>query len=263
MSIAPAKLEDLQQHLGYHFGNTQVLLQALTHTSYGHENLGHEAPGKKDNERLEFLGDALLDAIISDILLEMYPSANEGQLSKIRAATVNERVLHAVTQSLHLSQFVLLGRGERQSGGAEKASILSGTLEAVYAAIYLDGGFSTLARVIREHFKPLIQIGSNTTPIFQDFKTQLQELCQAQTKKAPTYLLVEASGPDHAKVFSVEVRLWESALAEAVGNSKKEAEQAAAQAALELLANHESIAKYFETSTRDPSSPRKLGVSTK
>src|SRR6185437_8269691 len=134
-------VERLQQRLGYTFGDRAILLQSLTHTSYGHEFLQEKSIALRDNERLEFLGDAILDVVVSDLLLETFPHANEGQLSKMRAAIVNEKTLAQLARSIHLHECIRMGKGETQTGGNEKPSILSSTLEAVIAAIYLDGGF--------------------------------------------------------------------------------------------------------------------------
>src|SRR3954463_8756744 len=131
-------LERLQERLGYTFGDRGILLQSLTHTSYGHEFLQEKSIALRDNERLEFLGDAILDVIVSDILLESFPSANEGQLSKMRAAVVNEKTLAQVARMIDLHSCIRLGKGEIQTGGNQKPSILSSTLEALIAAIYLD-----------------------------------------------------------------------------------------------------------------------------
>src|SRR3954470_13223213 len=132
-------VERLQQRLGYSFGDRGILLQSLTHTSYGHEFLQEKPLALRDNERLEFLGDAILDVVVSDILLESFPNANEGQLSKMRAAVVNEKTLAQIARSIQLQDSLRLGKGEMQTGGATKPSILSSAFEALIAAVYLDG----------------------------------------------------------------------------------------------------------------------------
>jgi ribonuclease III len=230
-------LERLQERLGYRFGDRAVLLQSLTHKSHGHEFM-HEKPlALRDNERLEFLGDAILDVVVSDILLETFPNADEGQLSKMRAAVVNEKTLAALAKSLHLQDCVRLGKGEAQTGGGEKPSILSSTLEALIAAIYLDGGFNAVYPVVRHLFSPMFEpITGQGLVAFYDHKTQLQEIVQARWKVTPTYHLLKAVGPDHAKVFDVEVRMNGKSLAMASGPSKKEAEQNAARAAIQSVA---------------------------
>ena len=227
-------VERLQQRLGYTFGDRGILLQSLTHTSYGHEFLQEKSIALRDNERLEFLGDAILDVVISDLLLETFPNANEGQLSKMRASVVNEKTLAELARNIGLSDYVRLGKGETQTGGQNKPSILSSTLEAVIAAIYLDGGFNAVYPVVRHIFAPMFQSEMGTLP-FCDHKTQLQEIVQARHKVTPTYHLMQTSGPDHAKTFEVEVRMNGKAMATATGNSKKDAEQNAACAAIQTV----------------------------
>src|SRR5262249_38122668 len=149
MTTFDSGLERLQERLGYRFGDRAILLQSLTHTSYGHEFLQEKSIALRDNERLEFLGDAILDGVVSDILLESFPNANEGQLSKMRASAVNEKTLAQVASSIQLAQCIRLGKGEALTGGNQKPSILSSTLEALIAAIYLDGGFNAVYPVVR------------------------------------------------------------------------------------------------------------------
>jgi len=227
-------IQKLQERLGYTFGDQSILLQALTHTSYGHECLQSLPVALRDNERLEFLGDAVLDVIISDLLLESFPSAAEGQLSKMRAAVVNEKTLAQVTKDIKLHEVLRLGKGEEQTGGRDKPSILSSTFEALIAAIYLDGGFSAVYPVVR-HIFSLFFINENEIIGFYDHKSQLQEIVQARFKVTPTYHLIGAEGPDHAKTFQIEVRMKNELLGVAFGNSKKEAEQSAAKAALDAI----------------------------
>ncbi len=224
-------LERLQEQLGYNFGDRAVLLQSLTHKSYGHEYFQDKAIALRDNERLEFLGDAILDVIVSDILLESFPNANEGHLSKMRAAVVNEKTLAQIAKLLQLQNCVRLGKGESQTGGNEKPSILSSTFEALIAAVYLDGGFHAVYPVVRHIFAPLF-VEERDLMAFYDHKTQLQEILQARWKMTPTYHLIEAKGPDHAKIFEIEVRANGKTLAAATGSSKKDAEQNAARAAI-------------------------------
>lgn len=225
------EFERLQERLGYRFGDRAVLLQALTHTSYGHEFLQDKPLALRDNERLEFLGDAILDVIVSDILLESFPNAHEGQLSKMRAAVVNEKTLAELAKSISLQAVLRLGKGESQTGGCLKPSILSSAFEALIAAIYLDGGFNAVYPVVRHLFAPLFAEERDLMS-FYDHKTQLQEIVQARWKVTPTYHLLQATGPDHAKTFEVEVRMNGKSLATASGASKKEAEQNAAKAAI-------------------------------
>jgi ribonuclease III len=228
------RLERLQDRLGYRYGDRAILLQALTHTSYGHEFLQEKPIALRDNERLEFLGDAILDVVVSDILLEAFPNANEGHLSKMRAAVVNEKTLAALANSIGLSDCIRLGKGEALTGGNQKPSILSSTLEALIASIYLDGGFNAVYPVLRHIFAPLF-IEERELIAFYDHKTQLQEIVQARWKVTPTYHLMKTEGPDHAKTFQVEVRMSGKRLAVAEGSSKKEAEQNAAKHAIQTV----------------------------
>lgn len=227
-------VERIQQLLTYTFKDPAILLQALTHTSYGHERFPNKAVSERDNERLEFLGDAILDAVVSDLLQEHFPQANEGQLSKMRAAAVNEKTLAEIARRIEIDQSVKLGKGETQSGGNQKPSILASTFEALIAAIYLDGGFLAAYETIRKLFDPLFSDQKNLL-ISTDHKTLLQERVQGTHKITPTYHMVNAVGPDHAKIFSVEVRMNGATLAQAEGSSKKEAEQNAAKAAIKLV----------------------------
>lgn len=223
----------LQGALGYTFGDVSLLRLALTHTSYGHEYGSINSKAHKDNERLEFLGDSVLSLVISDILLEGFPSATEGQLTKMRAAAVNEGALALVARSLRLGECILLGKGEAQSGGADKPSILSSAFEALIAAIYLDGGFNAIYPVVRHLFAPTFKDAASSPRCFRDPKTRLQELIQARHKSTPTYHLCSTTGPDHARRFEVEVRLGDQILGKSEGASKKEAEQNAARCALD------------------------------
>jgi len=265
-------IEQLQKNLGYPFHDRAILLQALTHKSYGHEFLQDRPLSQRDNERLEFLGDAVLDAVLSDILLEAFPESPEGKLSKMRAAVVNEKTLAEMALNLGLQQCLRLGRGEAQSGGGTKPSIIASAFEALIAAIYIDGGFHAVYPVVRHLFTPIlreappglneprgallaggssgdqaalslvsartsttIQRGSLLAQRFQDHKTHLQELIQARWKVTPSYHLLKTEGPDHAKTFEVEVRVHGKALAQSRGMSKKDAEQNAAREAIQGL----------------------------
>lgn len=227
-------IERLQERLGYSFGDRGILLQSMTHTSYGHEFLSEKSVALRDNERLEFLGDAILDVVVSDILLEAFPNANEGQLSKMRAAVVNEKTLAELAKTINLQDCIRLGKGEAQTGGNQKPSILSCAFEALIAAIYLDGGFNAVYPVVRHLFAPLF-IEESELINFYDHKTQLQEMVQARFRVTPTYHLLQTKGPDHAKLFEVEVRMNGKILAAAMGSSKKEAEQNAARAAIQSV----------------------------
>jgi ribonuclease-3 len=228
-------LQTLQKKLGYEFHDRRVLLQALTHKSYGHEFFQDRPISQRDNERMEFLGDSILNGVVTDILLETFPEAPEGKLSKMRAAVVNERTLAKVAEPLNLPRCLRLGKGEAMTQGRTKPSIVSSALEAVIAAIYLDGGFLAVHPVVRHLFAPLFQGQLGEVLHFKDHKTALQEALQAKFKATPSYVLLGTKGPEHSKVFEVAVSINGTPLARGEGRSKKEAEQNAAQNALSQL----------------------------
>ncbi len=223
------ELARLARRLGHKFKDLGLLDQALRHSSYAHEN----PESGPSNERLEFLGDAVLALTVSSLLLERFPGSAEGELSRARAILVNSRQLAARARTLDLGAHLRLGRGEEQQAGQEKPSLLADALEAVLAAAFLDGGLRTAAKLTKRWFGPLLD--SLATLPWQDFKTRLQELTQARFKMSPTYHLVEESGPGHAKHFLLEVRLESRPLARGEGRTKKQAEQTAARLALEEL----------------------------
>ncbi len=209
------------------------LSQALTHASYVNEQPGVDL---KDNERLEFLGDAVLDLAISRILMETFEEAEEGDLSKFRAMIVDEAGLCRVALDLGLGGYIRLGKGETQSGGREKPSILANTMEALLGALYLKAGFDRSLEIIRRLFSPLLERLMQGT-VVHDFKSRLQEQTQQCLKSTPTYRLLEEFGPAHDKTFRVEVTLTGRKLAEGEGKSKKEAEQKAAREAIHCFTN--------------------------
>jgi ribonuclease-3 len=221
------ELENLAQRLDYRFQNLELLDQALRHSSYAHEN----PESGSSNERLEFLGDAVLALSVSALLLARFPESSEGDLSRVRAGLVNARQLAKLARRLGLGAHLLLGRGEERQAGREKPSLLANALEAVLAAVYLDGGPEAAARLTESWFSPLME----TALPWQDFKTSLQEFTQARYKASPSYHLLVASGPGHARHFQVEVRLKDLPLARGEGRTKKQAAQAAAGRALEIL----------------------------
>lgn len=224
-------LADLFTKLGYVFAEADLLHQAFTHASFVNEQTG---AGLKDNERLEFLGDAVLDLAISQMLMEAFEEAEEGDLSKLRAMLVDEAGLCRVALDLGLGGYVRLGKGEAQSGGREKPSILADTMEALLGALYLDAGFDKSLEIIRRLFSPVLERLMQGA-VFNDFKSRLQEHTQQCLKSTPRYRLVEELGPAHDKTFKVEVTLAGRKLAEGEGKSKKEAEQKAAREALHCL----------------------------
>ena len=229
-TLPPARrqeLESLAQRLEYRFRNLGLLDQALRHSSYAHDNPG----SGPSNERLEFLGDAVLALTVSTLLLARFPDSSEGEMSRGRAALVNARQLAVLARRLGLGAHLLLGRGEEVQSGREKPSLLANALEGLLGALYLDGGLEVASRLTELWFSPLI----STALPGQDFKTALQELAHARYKAPPTYHLMAESGPGHARHFQVEVSLQDRPLAQGEGRTKKEAEQRAACRALEIL----------------------------
>jgi ribonuclease III len=237
----PRAVTELGGVLGYEFKNPQLLELACIHKSYGNEHRSRERVDVRDNERLEFLGDAVLDLTISQLLLERFPDCSEGDLSKLRAGLVNEKSLARVARALNLGDFLWLGKGESHTGGREKDSIIASAFEAVVAAVYLDGGFTEADRWVRGLFASRIESRLEHHGL-QDYKTRLQEVVQARFRSAPRYEVVQSSGPDHAKTFEIRLVINGQVAATASGRSKKEAEQSAARVALEALA-HEVAAK--------------------
>ncbi len=224
------RLPLLEERLGFRFRDPGLLVRALTHRSYAAEKkLGPRA----DNERLEFLGDAVLSAVISHLLYERFPGHSEGDLSRMRAWLVREKRLAALAEKLGLPEFILVSRGEDRCGGTRKASILAGALEAVIGAIYLDGGYERVFECLRRLFGRLIPQASRG--LSADYRSRLQELTQARFRETPLYRVVSEEGPPHAPRFEVEVAVGGRVLARGRGASKKEAAQEAARRALALL----------------------------
>lgn len=219
-----------QEKLGYVFKNRSHLLEALTHRSYANE---HSTTHMADNERLEFLGDAVLSLAISARLLRQQPEADEGSLTLLRSELVNAESLASLARTLQLGDFLLLGRGEARSGGNARGSLLADALEAVFGAVFTDGGYIQAAAVIEKIFEPYL-----TTPadLYEgDAKTRLQEWLQGRRQPLPVYHLVFASGPDHQRCYEIEVLVGSQVLGRGTGGSKKRAEQAAARQALQTL----------------------------
>lgn len=218
----------IEKAIGYSFKRTIFLKRALTHKSYANEN---KLPAEEQNERLEFLGDAVLELCVSELLMERHPQYSEGDLSKLRAAIVNEKQLANFAREFTLGESLYLGRGEEQTSGREKPSLLADAYEAVLGAIYLDRGFSKAASVIRKHYEKLLD-GATTEEIYKDYKTELQEKSQSIFKAIPRYRLAGESGPDHDKTFEIELMIRNEVMGRGIGRSKKEAEQQAAREAL-------------------------------
>lgn len=228
-------LAPLERALGYRFRDRSLLVRALTHRSRAHED---SSGPESTNESLEFLGDSVLGFVIGDMVFESFPDADEGQKSKIKASLVSFTALARVAESLDLGQHLRLGRGEEKTGGRRKPVLLADACEAVFAAVYLDGGLAAARALILRVLAPQIEDararGASVAGT-GDFKSSLQEYLQARRQPPPSYRIVDQQGPDHDKVFVVEVQASGRRLAEASGRSKKDAEQQAARAALEAL----------------------------
>lgn len=229
--MAHAEPQDLQERLGYHFRDMRLCTLALTHSSFAHEHGDYQV---KHNERLEFLGDAVISLCVAHLLMERLPATREGQLTKLRAEVVSERTLALVGRDVELGSFILLGRGERRSGGHDKASILADTIEALVGAVFLDGGFAQAEALVERLLGPTVaKIVENDQSM--DFKSRLQELTQAQFQQLPQYLLEEEQGPDHDKLFVMAVLLDGQVIGRASGPNKKAAERRAAREAYQAL----------------------------
>ena len=228
-------LQALETTLGYQFLDQGLLEHALTHRSRAHED---SSGGVRDNESLEFLGDAVLGLVISDRLFREYPEYDEGEKSKAKARLVSAATLTRLGEQLGLGDYLLLGRGEEKTGGRRKPSLIADGFEAVVAAIYLDGGITAADAFIERQFRPAlddVRARRTVAGAIADHKSALQEWLQANGQPLPDYHLAGVRGPDHQKVFTVEVRVGSQAVGTADGRSKKEAEQKAASRALEAL----------------------------
>jgi len=245
--MRPEPPSSLEEAIGYRFQRPDLLERALTHSSHAHERGPRaEAAAAADNEQLEFLGDAVLGFIASQALLKRFPHYHEGQLSKMRALLVSAQHLVVVARRLELGKYLRLGRGEEKSGGRTKAALLSDALEALVAAVYLDGGLARVRRfVLKSIVEPeLARLQEQTGAEFPvtDFKSALQELLQARGNRQPDYRVVIEKGPEHEKTFTVELRIHTTEgngrpdfVARGEGKTKKTAEQHAAHQALEHL----------------------------
>ncbi len=221
----------LEARLRVSFPDPALGLSALTHKSYTNE---HRGDSVGDNERLEFLGDAVVDLAISHRLMERFPGASEGELSKLRALIVNEEGLARIARQIGLGDLLLLGRGEELTGGRSKSSVLADALEAVIGAIYLANGWQKVLEVVDLHFTDALD-GVAAGRSGSDYKTRLQEDIQNRLRLAPKYRVISETGPEHEKTFEVEVTVHPDLTARGSGRSKKEAEQAAARALSQLL----------------------------
>jgi ribonuclease-3 len=226
-------LGELQQRISCSFSEPELLERALTHKSYANEH--HLSV---HNERLEFLGDAVLSLVVSERLMRDRPDSPEGELSRLRAAIVSEPALAAVARTIGLGAFLFLGKGEEQTGGRDKDSLLADSLEALVASLYLDGGIGQATTFIERHFQETFHRVTSSGGA-ADHKTEFQERCQELLKTLPEYRVMSESGPDHRKEFEVELTVQGKVMGRGLGRSKKEAEQAAAKEALEKLKSQE------------------------
>lgn len=227
------KCMDLEDQIGYRFKNQITLLEAMTHSSFANE-WRHKK--MLDNERLEFLGDSVLSLIVSHYIFDKYSQFPEGELTKVRANVVCESSLALKARRIHIGKYLLLGRGEEASGGRDRDSILADCLESLIAAIYLDGGFDQARDFVIDNFMDLIDLAVNGE-LMSDYKTKLQEILQSNTQDKIEYIVVREEGPDHNKIFFVEVRIGENVVGFGDGKNKKEAEQNAAKFAISNMSN--------------------------
>lgn len=224
-------MEELEKKLNYTFRDRALLSEALRHSSYANE---HRSQGISSNERLEFLGDSVLGFVSAEFLFTQHPELPEGDLTRIRAALVCEQSLYEVARKLNLGRFLKLGRGEEAGGGRQRTSILADATEAVFAAVYLDGGIGAASALIHRVLLDA-EREEDVEERRRDYKTLLQELVQRQPEQELIYRMVGEHGPDHDKTFAVEVQLNGTVIGTGTGHSKKEAEQAAAKAALQTM----------------------------
>jgi ribonuclease-3 len=232
-TISTEKLKALQAALGYRIRQKNVFIQALQHRSY-HQRSHHPS---RSNERLEFLGDSILNFIVGEHLFERYPSAQEGELTKLRSRLVNKNALSAYAGRLKLADFILMSPSAAQAGGKGRDTIAADTFEAIVAAIYLDGGYDAAREFVRRQLRDAIETGLVVTQD-QNFKSRLLEYAQSQGQGVPRYILVNQEGPDHDRTFTVDVVISGTRRGTGSGKNKKEAEQAAAYQAIQSLAPH-------------------------
>ena len=232
---ANTELNRFEEYIGYKFNDTELLTEALSHSSYANE----KKKCRCSNERLEFLGDSVLSIIVSEYLFTHYKEMPEGELTKLRASLVCEKALHVFAKEIHLGEFLLLGKGEENTGGRNRSSILADAFEAVIAAIYLDGGIEPakkhVLRFIPKHAEKSGKLN------FRDYKTVLQEIIQKNPEEKVEYVLAGETGPDHDKAFTVNVCLNSNVIGTGTGKSKKSAEQMAAKEAIMLMGYEETL----------------------
>lgn len=226
------RLNELQNNLEYSFKDLELLETALTHSSYANENNLHPS---KSNQRLEFLGDTIINLVVSEYLYNKYPFYPEGELTKIRAKVVCESSLALVARKIKLGDYLLLGKGEESTGGRKRDSILADASEAITGAVFLDSDYDTVKQFLVSRFETDIVRAVAKGNLFIDYKTQLQEKLQKITKERISYNITREEGPDHNKIFYVDVFLGSDVIGSGFGRNKKEAEQLAAREALILM----------------------------
>lgn len=228
-----------EERIGYDFADRSFIERALTHRSWAHERAqsGRESEVRNlHNEAFEFVGDSILGLIIAELLFERFPNASEGELTLMKHRLVSATTLTEIAESLGLNEMIRLGRGEERTGGRKKAAILADTLEAVFAAVFFDGGYAAARKIVRQLFTEYIENIDPTASL--DYKTMLQERLQAEKRSAPVYSVVRTEGPPHRRTFFVEA-VWEGGREEGIGTTIKTAEMMAAKAALDKLESQE------------------------
>ena len=224
--MKPGRTADLEEKLGYTFRDPALLEEALTHRSLINEILDE---GRRDNERLEFLGDAVLGFLVAEWIMEVFPNEQEGELTRLRSVLVKEKRLCEVSMELGLGDFLNMGKGEEQMGGRRKPSVLANAFESLLGALYLDGGGDTVRDLVRRLFKPYLDRAKKDRRLLADPKSRLQEFMLTLFRIPPVYTVAEEQGPDHAKIFIVQLTVRNLILGSGTGRSKKEAEQDAAE----------------------------------
>ena len=224
-------IKEFEEIIGSRFENLGLLENGLTHKSYVNEFKGEDA---KDNEKLEFLGDAVLNLVISQLLMDSYPELDEGFLSKKRSSIVNEKSLAKMARKITLGNYLLLGKGEELTNGRDKDSLLADAMEAVIGAIYLDRGIDEAKKIVSRHFRNMIRYSAKPGS-YKDYKTLCQEVAQKIFKKTPEYKLLGVKGPEHKKTFESEIRIGLNLFGKGKGRSKKDSEQKCAKIALKKL----------------------------
>jgi ribonuclease-3 len=241
----PAELPTLELRIGYRFANPELLCRALTHSSLANESRGTMGAPRGDNEQLEFLGDSVLGFLAAEALFNRHPEQREGELSRLKAHVVSAAHLHGVARRLEIGSFLELGRSEEMSGGRAKKTLLVDALEALIAAIFLDGGLDQARRFVAAHvldapFCGDEDAGTDIQPAMVNFKSALQELAQSRKLPQPRYTIVRERGPEHSKTFTVEVRVGKDWHGQAEGRTKKIAAQRAARSVFERLLNEQA-----------------------